>query len=359
MLDSPFPYQGPLLPEQVRGRDRLLADLTERVTEHRVTALLGPRRYGKTSVLRRLAADLEAADTSVVWIDLYAVRSFADLAVRLDTALASATGPSRPLLDQLAAGFELNLGLLKATIQRPDRPPPQPTVDLLLDVLLGAAARHPTLVVMDEFSGIDAIEGAAGLLRTKLQHHYQQIGLIFAGSEPSTMRSLFEDRDQPFYAQADLVSIGPLTAAAVHEVISEGWQGSPPAGLAASIMAFTGGHPQRVMQLADAAWTIAGTDPEARDALWGRALEAVRASTDAGFEIRFDGLPPAQQAILRIVASGGSLFGRSAELLDLRPSSAQAGRRKLVESGQMTIGDDGAVIIDPLFADWLRRRLPI
>jgi len=359
VLDSPFPYQGPLLPEQVGGRDDLLADLTERVTEHRVTALLGPRRYGKTSVLRRLAADLEAADTSVVWVDLYAIRSFTDLAIRLDSALAVATGPSRPVMDQLAAGFELNLGLLKASIQRPGRPAPEPTVDLLLDVLLGAAARHPTLVVIDEFSGIDAVDGAAGLLRTKLQHHYQDVGLVFAGSEPSTMRSLFEDREQPFYAQADIVLIGPLAASAVHELIIDGWNGGAPAGLAASIMAFTGGHPQRVMQLADAAWSIAGSDAEAGDALWGRALEAVRASTDSGFEVRFDGLPPAQQAVLRIVASGGSLFGRSAELLDLSPSSAQAGRRQLIESGQVAKVDDTPVIIDPLFADWLRRRLSV
>jgi hypothetical protein len=344
VLDSPFPYQGPLLPEQVRGRDGLLADLTERVTEHRVTALLGPRRYGKTSVLRRLAAELAAADTSIVWIDLYAIRSFTDLAMRLDTALVGATGPSRLTLDHLAAGFELNLGFIKANFQRPDRPAPEPTVALLLDVLLGAATRHPTLIVIDEFSGIDAVDGAAGLLRTKLQHHYQDIGLVFAGSEPSTMRSLFEDREQPFYAQADILTIDSLSAAAVHEIIAEGWGGDPPVGLASSIVEFTGGHPQRVMQLADAAWSITTSDPDVGPDLWGRALESVRASTGSGFEVRFDGLAPAQQAVLRIVASGGTLFGRSAELLDLNPSSTV---------------DETSVIIDPLFADWLRRRLSV
>ena len=31
-------------------------------------------------------------------------------------------------------------------------------------------------------------QGAAGLLRTELQHHYQVMGLVFAGSQPSTMR---------------------------------------------------------------------------------------------------------------------------------------------------------------------------
>ena len=80
MDSSPFPYQGPLEPGQVRGRDELVQDLTERVTERRVTALLGPRRYGKTSVLRRITADL--SEVTPVWVDLYEVTSMADVAVR-------------------------------------------------------------------------------------------------------------------------------------------------------------------------------------------------------------------------------------------------------------------------------------
>lgn len=92
------------------------------------------------------------------------------------------------------------------------------TADRLLDVLVDHGASTPTVVFFDEFSSIRRVEGAAGLLRTKLQHHFQHIGLVFAGSEPSMMRMLFEDIDQPFYAQADLAEpsipcrTGSLTA---------------------------------------------------------------------------------------------------------------------------------------------------
>src|SRR5438105_2692930 len=134
---SPFPYQGPLAAEQVRGRDELVLDLLERVSERRVTALIGPRRYGKASVLAR--------------------------------------GP-----------------------------------------------------------------GAAGLLRTKLQHHFQTIGLLFAGSQPSLMRTLFTERTEPFYAQADLVPIGPLPATAVEAIVGDGFgaTGRDSGTLAASIQTF-------------------------------------------------------------------------------------------------------------------------
>jgi hypothetical protein len=358
-LDSPFPYQGPLLPHQVRGRDDLIADLAERVTGRRVTALLGPRRYGKTSVLRRLGADLRSAGINVVWLDLYALRSFPDLAIRLDDALAETIGPPRKTLDRLAVVAELNLGLVKAGLQRRDRPPAEPTVHSLLDVLVGTALRHPTLIVIDEFSGIDAVTGAAGLLRTKLQHHYQEIGLVFAGSEPSTMRSLFEDREQPFYSQADLVAIGPLLPVAVHEIIADGWDGDPPPGLANRILDFTGGHPQRVMQLADAAWTLEPPAGERLPDLWPLVLDLVRGRSDAGHEIRYSALAPAEQTVLRIVAADESLFGRAADLLDLAASSAQNARRNLVDSGLLAHRDERLFVVDPLLADWLRRRFPI
>ena len=67
------------------------------------------------------------------------------------------------------------------------------------------------MVVFDEFSGLANAEGATAILRTALQHHYRDMGIVFAGSDASTMRLLFEDRTQPFFAQADLVEIGPLT----------------------------------------------------------------------------------------------------------------------------------------------------
>jgi hypothetical protein len=85
------------------------------------------------------------------------------------------------------------------------------------------AARTPLLVVFDEFQSITSIEGAAAVLRTHLQHHYSRLGLVFAGSAPSAMRDVFTRHDQPFFNQADLVTIEPLDLAAVHAIVAEGF----------------------------------------------------------------------------------------------------------------------------------------
>ena len=359
---SPFPYQGPLSPEQVRGRDDLVLDLLERVSERRVTALVGPRRYGKTSVLTRVAAELVGGGASVVWVDLYEVTSTADLAVRLDEALASAVGPLQSRLASIAASLELNLGVLKVGLarRRAERPDAGATLHLLLDTLVRAGESHPAVVVFDEFPGIARVPGATGLLRTKLQHHFQTIGLLFAGSQPSLMRTLFSERTEPFYAQADLVPVGPLDAAAVELIISEGFgsTGRKAGSLAASIHGFTGGHPHRTMQLADAAWRVAATGERYRPEVWEQALADVRQSTALANEAAYSRYNPGEKAVLRLLAGGHGLFGAAAEVLAVAPGMAQHARDTLLAAGDII--DDGRLrIVDPVIADWIRGRFPL
>ena len=101
---SPFPFQGPLEPEWVAGRIDLQRDLRRRVDERRLTALLGPRRYGKTSILRRVASDLGTDGYETVWIDLYELSSMADLAGSLGAAGATVLAAALAAVDGAGLG---------------------------------------------------------------------------------------------------------------------------------------------------------------------------------------------------------------------------------------------------------------
>lgn len=360
---SPFPYFGPLEPEQVRGRDDMVADLVERVTEHRVTALLGPRRYGKTSLLRRVARDVIDGGAAVCWVDLYEVASMADVAVRFDAALARIPGAMGERAARVAASVAINLGMVSVDLRAPERDRPDPTLMLhsLLDVLVRAAEGAPTVVVMDEFAGIARVPGGAGALRTGLQHHYQDLGLVFAGSEPSMMRMLFTDHAEPFYAQADLVEVPPLRAEEVVATVVDGFAATDRrAGpLPGPLAAFTGGHPQRTMQLADAAWRLVPAGETATGETWGAALDLVRRATAAGNERLYSGFHDGEKLVLRVLASGGSVFGSAGQLLGLATGTAQHARQALVDKGQLAVVDERHTVVDPVFADWVRNRFPL
>lgn len=358
--DSPFPYQGPLEPSQVLGRDDVIDELVRQVTARKVTALLGPRRYGKTSLLRRVAAELSEVHT--IFVDLYEVTSVADVAVRFDQALAAATGPLERLTRRIAVQVSLNLGALRIALAGPARNRPDPSLALhgLLEVIVKAATSAPTLLVVDEFSSVARVDGVAGAMRTAFQPHYRELGLIFAGSQPSMMRTLFTDRPQPFYGQADLVDIGPLGAAAVEQIVADGFAatGRRAGRLPGLIFDFTAGHPQRTMQLADACWAV--TPPAgAGDEAWVDALEGVRRASADAMERLFSSRNLSERRVLRALAVSGSVHGREAELLDLGKSPATRSRDALRDAGELAVIDGELRIVDPLLADWIRQRFPL
>ncbi len=343
----------------MRGRDDLVDDLIERVTGRRVTALLGPRRFGKTSVLGKVAAVVENAGTSVIRLDLYETRSAADLAVRLDRALSTARGSIGKRIAGFAANASLNIGLLRVEFARPpsQRPDADTSLDLLLDVMVEAALASPTLLVVDEFTGIQGVPGAAGLLRTKLQHHVRQIGVVFAGSEPSAMAAMFADQAQPFYAQADIVEIGPFSLADVTDIVDHGFDatGRQAGRLGGLVHQVAEGHPYRSMQLADAAW-VRTPRKGSGEAAWPDALQAVRSRSAPGFEVLFAAFASAEQVVLRALAGGRPLFGSTLELFGSSSGAVQAARDRLVADGTLS---RELRIVDPLLADWIRTTLPL
>ncbi len=363
MQQSPFPYHGPLKAEQVSGREVLAQDLAERIMDRRLTALMGPRRYGKTSLLQRVAADLAAVGPQPIWIDLYELNSMADLAGSIDRGLDAVTGSLRRILDSVAGSLSLRLGVVGVELSKEKRLRPDPvlTVRALMQVLVRAAQRQDLLIVFDEFSGISRVSGAAGLLRTELQHHYQDLGIVFAGSQPSTMRTLFSDQAQPFFAQADLIEIGPLEDHAVENIVEEGFEATGrAAGEATSrIVGFADGHPQRAMQLADATWRLTDPGGKATEATWEEGLAEVRANVDAASERMFAMLAPGHQKTLRVLAAEGSVYGNAAGVLELSPGTARAAVEALTGNGFIVKRNGRVALVDPLLADWLQRRFTL
>ena len=53
-----------------------------------------------------------------MWLDLYGLSSVADFAVRLDRALSGTTGRLREVLDRVAGGLSINLGLVSVELRR-------------------------------------------------------------------------------------------------------------------------------------------------------------------------------------------------------------------------------------------------
>lgn len=311
-------------------------------------------------MLRRLAADI--SELTTVAVDLFAVQTHGDLVLRIEAAPVAADHPIREPACELSAITGLSLGGLHAQLRLPARQGPDARMLFveLIRILVRAADRIPTLVLFDEFQSATEVAGATADLRTELGHHYDRLALLFTGSAPTTMRDICTQHDQPFCNQADLLDIGPLSRAAVHGILTRGFttKGRDPGAVADLTFQNTAGHPQRTMRPAGALWRRTPPGERADDHLRA-ALREVPQAGSATLAATYEALTSNEREVARLVAHGQPLHGAASQRLELSAGGARHAYRRLLEEGRLHEQHSEVVVTGPLFADWLRRQLPL
>lgn len=367
MDHNPFEYTRPLRPGQGAERVDLVDRLSLCIRERRLVALVGPRRYGKTTLLAQVsAAGAEVDQLDVVFVDCFGVASVSDFAVRLERAMESLTGPARKAAQRLFARSGLEVSILpgvgfKISAGTAAAPDPVAVLHQLLDGLSRAAdARTGLVVVLDEFQDVDGVDNIDSVLRAHLQRAHN-IAVLFAGSRPSMLRAMFADQAKPFYGQAEVIEIDPLDAAAATDVIADAFTATGrDAGDAAALIARKlEGHPQRTMLTAHILWEAVPYGAVASLDAATEAIEEAARRTRNEHTALFASMPRTHRDTLRAIALHGSPYSAAgARALGLKKASAQTAVKTLladglVDRGAGVVGDRWRVI-DPLFAAWLR-----
>lgn len=366
---SPFVFDGLVPPDQLVGRDVEASRLREWARSGRATVLVGPRRFGKTSLLYKVKADSERIDRMPVIIaDLYEVASLTDLVLRLERAWAEhAPHRLRRTIGTVFAGAQvgLNVGGTGFSMRLADQPrtDPLPALHTLLGLptkLSGKGER--VVVVLDEFQSIGQIPGAEALIRSHAQHQRSAAAYIFSGSQPSMLDQLFADRARPFYGQAERFTLGRIDPAVLATAVSDRFEQTnrDAASSVGELMAISEGHPQRAMLLAHLLWQLVDPDSPADDTTTVRVLD--EAMEFIGYEAvaTMSALSAAENKALRAVAEYATPYSaRAGRDLDLPKATAQRAVRKLTERTVVERVPDGSWrLVDPLFGRWLRRRYP-
>lgn len=253
--------------------------------------------------------------------------------------------------------------MVSAELRRSARTAPDPTASAhaLMETLTHAAERQSTMLVLDEVADAVGVSNVLELARSHLQGSYRTMGVAFAGSKPTMMTRLFADVDQPFYSQAQRIELGPLESGSVVDIVSSGFHesGRHAGPIAAAVAEFGRGHPQRSMELADAAWWLTAPGAEATAETWSEALADVRSRSAPALRDVFSQLSGSQQAVLRSVVRSGAPFAASeGRFHDLSNSSRTAARDALLDRGVLAQDENGTRVVDPLLADWTARELP-
>src|SRR5450759_1524990 len=96
-----FRFSGPLAPEEMIDRDPEAEDLLALTDGGHSFRLVGPRRYGKTTLLRRVLESAEREGMATVLVDLQDVLSIAEIVVRIERGYERLKGPIRRHVESL------------------------------------------------------------------------------------------------------------------------------------------------------------------------------------------------------------------------------------------------------------------
>ncbi len=365
VLTSPFIFDGPLPPEDVVGRDTELAMLRDRAAHGRFVLLHAPRRYGKTSLVHRLAHDAATDhDLAVVIVDLEGVLTLDDITRRIQHAYRRLprTPFGRAVTAALSALGTAGVAVTRGGVTVAPRSPAEatPVLEHLLQLPYEAAGRtdQRVLVVLDEFQAIAPVPNADAVLRSQIQHQRDRVSYLFSGSEQSLLRAIFADRARPLYGQAEQIALGPLPDHVAARLVHEGFaETERDGGLAVGpLVATAGGHPQRLAFLADALWHRTTEGATADLTTWDEALGLAIRRGNHEFVAVEGGLPMTQRKVALLLALGEPPTGAAAERMSLSKGAARGALDALVDKGHAHERDGRIALVDPLYAAWLRDR---
>lgn len=364
---NPFRFSGPLAPEDMIDRDPEADDLLALAEGGHSFRLVGPRRYGKTTLLRRVLAAAAQEQIATVLVDLQDVLSIGEIVVRIERAYDRLKGPIRRTVDQFFRSWNIGLALggggFTAALQRNPQLDAESVLLRLLELPTALFERDGTtsLIVFDEIQDVLAVPGADGKIRSVIQHQMEAATYAFAGSAPGYMQQLFADPKRPLLDQAVPRSLAPLPLDEVAGYVGGRFEASGRAvGTALQpMLEFTRGHPQRSMMLAHYLWQRTPQGASADEATWVDALDQAAADSAPLMRAIWRNLTTNERRVARALAvvSAPLYSQETAAAVGINRASIRSALDSLLGNADVIAATDGHPrLTDPMFELWLQAR---
>jgi len=365
-MGSSFIYERPVEPPNLLDRGDELALLRDRAAETRNSRLEGPRRYGKTSLLKAALAAADKDGFVPIYVNFLGVLTVADVAERVERAyreqldgplkqwFAGVISTLRPHLKAAPGGVRVEIS--------PDNHTPALLDRLSLPRRLQERHGRQCAIAFDEFQDVVRVSDAvAGSIRSELEQHGDAAGYIFSGSHPGLMRDLFSDRRHAFFAQAKRIPLPRLGAEDLADYIGSRFEmGRRDSGEALELLLRTAdGHPQRAMLLAYHLFENTKPGMAASTDEWVSAYAAATFDANPEIQAAWDAWSNSERRLLAVIAQRTiPLQGRVA--LDNFGVSKTGGNQETIAGlvREAHLVDDettrtGWRVIDPLLEQWL------
>ena len=378
-MTNPFEFGRELSSAEIVDRTDEVALVVRALRERERLFVIGPRRFGKTSILRAATERAESGGAVVLRYNAEAYPTLTSLAERIVADAAERlTGPVRKAGNKIQEAFstlrpQLAYNPLTDTFSASltaaaSASDPVLVADALSGLnALAATADRPVAVVIDEFQRVveDGGVAAEGQVRAAVQAH-DHVGYVFAGSKTRMLAEMTGDESRPFYRLGARLFVGPVPRNDFRPALACGFRD---ADLAISddaieaVLDLAEDVPYNVQRLAHEVWAVAFSEGDAVTPERVRAvLDRLVSRDDPFYTQTWNGLSRTQKQALLAVAREGGVGLYAGELLRAyalaSPSTMQTAIGALVKAGVAREEEhQGGVRVrleDPFFAAWLR-----
>ena len=362
MTGNPFKFGSVVDGKFFTNRTVEIESVTAVLKSENHLIIISPRRFGKTSLLMKVAGGLKRP---FLYLDLQMVLSVQDLAAQLLKRLYRIYPFER--VRQLVRHFRiipsitLNPVTNEVDITFQASVSGSTVLEDVLNLMEKLSTRKKKLIVMmDEFQQVTSIDkDLPAQLRAVMQHH-RHINYVFLGSQESLIREIFQKKKSPFYHFGMIFPLGKIPHTEFKSFISDGLGAFAETNedLAEKILAVTGGHPYYTQQLAFHVWEILTRDKSADNPL-ELALSDLGRAHDMNYERLWNTLNKTDRKILTGLTSSMHLPLSSAFCQENQiesPSTVYSGLLRMIRQGYLIRVDERYQIDDPFFSRWIVKR---
>lgn len=372
-MKNPFHLKALPLSVPFCDREKEMSDLIRYAGNFTNVVLSSPRRYGKTSLIKRVQDNLAKHGALTIYIDYFGISSIDEFSARFAGAVYSVVYKEKSLFEKAAKVFTSLRPIL--------RPDPEtgmaftvevakskPGGQLLEETLKGfgeflKSGKISCNVAFDEFQEITELKESKfieGTLRSYMQDH-RNVSYFFVGSRRRILMDMFNDKKRPFYKSAINYVLTALPAEDTAKYLADLFAHNGkncPTTLAAKIHAMTDGYPYYIQKLSYFVYEASKntvTEDSLHEGLKQMLLEEMPL-----FELMLQALRPRQIALLYAIAKEATKTPfATAYLTRHRLGSlggVQAAIKKLPEMDYLEKTSAGWKVVDPIFAHWLRQK---
>lgn len=374
MDNKPFMFGIPVEDSHFIGRQAEMERLSANFRYGINTILLSPRRWGKTSLVNKVAAMVHSKDIVVVTMDIFSCRNEYDFYNAFSEAVLKQTASKVEEWKDLAKGFierlvpKISLSLDRQTeygVSLGITPKThQPEEVLSLPEVIASRKGCHIVVCIDEFQQVGEFPDSLSVqkrMRTVWQHQ-KNVSYCLYGSKMHMMTNLFQKKSYPFYKFGELLYLKNIPFESWLPYIQDGFakQGKHISEqLVKQLCENVDYQSSYVQQLAYD--TLLLTDDEVTDDILKTALNDLVDQNSIVYIEQTQSLTSYQLNFLRAVLAGQSTdFGKK----DLReeydygsPSNVARLKNALTAKELIEPTAEGYIIGDPVLRLWLKRVL--